>query len=713
MSSDWRDAVLVQMARLLAAIALLPVLVGVFADPKGFLPFLPLAVGLVAAAIWAGWGRSLSVAARSWLMSLPLVLIGSISAYRLGPNVGVGLILAMATIVIGLVRGAVAGLAALVLTAACLLVFGYAGHVLWSAYVLAHQDQALYWVRSVIMYVGSTGIILLFVTRTVRRLDTTLDDHEVAEAQLRAQDEKLRLALEAAAVGTWSLDVDTRLFTWDRGAPLAAPPDTVAELLERVPADDRGRVMAALEDALSGRTEELRVEHLLISPDGGEAHVELRGRRHGAGAIVGTLVDVTERRHRDERRVAAQAALLRLSTSEAASRGDLEAAVREITATGVHLLGVERCSVWFLRAGDDTLECLDQFNRTSGRHERGELLRADAYPTYFAALRRQRTVAAHDARNDERTRELHAYLAHHGIAAMLDSPIHAGGCLAGVVCHEHVGDAARRWSPDEESDAGSLADCAARALHASERARAEKGLRRAYDQLAHVTWRMEAAKEDERRHIARELHDELGQSLTAIKLNLKLIAPALDGDAAATARLEEAGAIVDGSIRAMRELSRAMRPPLLDEVGLVPALQGFVDEQARRSPLEFRLTAPPGMARRTPELDIAAFRIVQEAVTNVLRHADARSVSIDLDATGDSLGLVVRDDGRGFDVDEVLGRIEDGSHLGLVGMRERARALGGRFDVSSTPGRGTEIRVVLRIGRVGPEGPQGQAGGVA
>jgi signal transduction histidine kinase len=409
---------------------------------------------------------------------------------------------------------------------------------------------------------------------------------------------------------------------------------------------------------------------------------------------------VHPRRRREEGRAQIQSALLRLSTSQAASRGDLEAAAREITTTGVDLLDVERCGVWFLRREDDaTLECLDLYCRTTAQHASGETLRAESYPAYFAALRRQRTVAAHDAGSDERTRELGAYLAEHRITAMLDSPIHAGGRLVGVVCHEHVGTAPRRWSSDEESTAGSLADCAARALDASERSRAERDLRRAYDQLARVTWRMEAAKEEERRHIARELHDELGQSLTAIKLNLALLAAG--ADASARARLEETTGIVDASIRATRELSRAMRPPLLDEVGLVAALRAFVDEQARRSSLAFRLFAPTALGRGAPELEIAAFRIVQEAVTNVLRHAEASSVSIELTGADQSLGLVVRDDGRGFDTDAIFGRIEDGHHLGLVGMRERARALGGRFDVSSTAGQGTEIRVVLPTGQGG------------
>jgi len=220
----------------------------------------------------------------------------------------------------------------------------------------------------------------------------------------------------------------------------------------------------------------------------------------------------------------------------------------------------------------------------------------------------------------------------------------------------------------------------------------ERSIKHAYVQLGQLTRRLEAAKEDERRHIARELHDELGQALTAVKLNLQLLA---QGRGTAADRLRESTEMVDRSIQAVRELSRGMRPPLLDEIGLVPALQAFLDEQARRSGIAFELKAPPADGRGPPEIEIAAFRIVQEAVTNVVRHAEARRVSVRVGRSDRALDIAVRDDGRGFDVDGALAR---GGHLGLVGMRERASALGGTFALRSAAGEGTEVRVRLPAG---------------
>jgi two-component system, NarL family, nitrate/nitrite sensor histidine kinase NarX len=123
-------------------------------------------------------------------------------------------------------------------------------------------------------------------------------------------------------------------------------------------------------------------------------------------------------------------------------------------------------------------------------------------------------------------------------------------------------------------------------------------------------------------------------------------------------------------------------------------MQSFVDEQARASGMELKLDAPAPPPRASTEIETAAFRVVQEAVTNALRHAGATHVDVALRA-GDHLEIVVRDDGGGFDASAALAQ-KDG-HLGLVGMRERARALGGQFAVRSTPGRGTEVRVELPL----------------
>jgi signal transduction histidine kinase len=239
---------------------------------------------------------------------------------------------------------------------------------------------------------------------------------------------------------------------------------------------------------------------------------------------------------------------------------------------------------------------------------------------------------------------------------------------------------------------------AAQALEQLQRADAERGaretdLRIAYERLAQLHQKLEATKEEERRSLSRELHDELGQTLTALKLRLQL-GPSADGALGHT----EPIALVDDLISRVRKISVDLRPPLLDEVGLVSALRVYLEAQAAVSGLSIDLEADEAVRaaapRLPPDTEIACFRVVQESVTNALRHAGARRLRVRIVRTGRRVALSIRDDGRGFDpatLDEAAAR----GHLGVLGMRERIRARGGRFTVTSAPGAGTEIDVEL------------------
>ena len=217
-------------------------------------------------------------------------------------------------------------------------------------------------------------------------------------------------------------------------------------------------------------------------------------------------------------------------------------------------------------------------------------------------------------------------------------------------------------------------------------------LRSAYDELAELTRKLETAKEEERRRVARELHDDLGQELTVLKLGLKAGKPTPFSDPVR---------IVDGLIVKVRELSRALRPALLDEVGLAPALGAYLEEQSTISGVAMVLEAPGFDQRLSGDLEIALFRLVQEAVTNALRHAEPKRLSVRIGRTNGTLGLRIEDDGRGFGGPEALARAAHDGHVGVVGMRERVRALGGTFRIHSEPGKGTSIEVELPLGQPG------------
>jgi signal transduction histidine kinase len=212
----------------------------------------------------------------------------------------------------------------------------------------------------------------------------------------------------------------------------------------------------------------------------------------------------------------------------------------------------------------------------------------------------------------------------------------------------------------------------------------------AYDELAGLHRRLESSKEEERRLIARELHDDLGQSLTVLKLGLKT---------GKSTPFSDPLRVVDGLIVKVRELSRALRPPLLDEIGLAPALGAYLEEQSTVSGVIMDLDAGGFDGRLASELEIACFRIVQEAVTNALRHAEARRLKVRLEHSPATLRLEIEDDGRGFAGLPALVQAAIEGHIGIIGMRERVRALNGTFQIRSQPNKGTSIEVTMPLAK--------------
>jgi signal transduction histidine kinase/ligand-binding sensor domain-containing protein len=229
-----------------------------------------------------------------------------------------------------------------------------------------------------------------------------------------------------------------------------------------------------------------------------------------------------------------------------------------------------------------------------------------------------------------------------------------------------------------------------------QREKARRELGEAYERLTRLTRRLEAAKEDERRTIARELHDEMGPSLTAVIINLQLLAEDRD-PARKSRRIHDTIGLVDRMVDRIRDLSLDLRPPLLDELGLVPALKGYLEGQADRAGIEIEVVESTPTDDLPPETEIAAFRVVQEAVTNVIRHADASLATVTIGQSGGGLELAVRDDGVGFDLRATMERAAAGKALGLLGMQERVRMLDGEIRIDSQPGRGTHIRVSLPV----------------
>jgi signal transduction histidine kinase len=202
-----------------------------------------------------------------------------------------------------------------------------------------------------------------------------------------------------------------------------------------------------------------------------------------------------------------------------------------------------------------------------------------------------------------------------------------------------------------------------------------------------VSQRILEAREDERRRIARGLHEDLGQTLTALRLNLQRLSPSDDASL-----VEESITLVDDSLARVRALSVELRPSVLDDLGLGAAVEWYAKRSAERAGYTVVVDNELNSARLPELIETAGFRIIQQALTNIARHANARRVRITLVRAPHELELSVRDDGRGFDVAGARARAEAGESLGLLDMRETALLAGGTLSLSSSVGRGTTVR---------------------
>jgi signal transduction histidine kinase len=209
-------------------------------------------------------------------------------------------------------------------------------------------------------------------------------------------------------------------------------------------------------------------------------------------------------------------------------------------------------------------------------------------------------------------------------------------------------------------------------------------------ELSALSTHLQELSEKERSELARNLHDELGGLLTAAKMDLSWLQSRVP-EPALQERLTQLGGVLDEAMDLKRRVVEDLRPSLLDHFGLPTALRAYVDAACAKAGLSAALSLAEEGATMPRETAIALFRIVQEGVTNVIRHAQARSLALRLALEGDTWRFTLSDDGHGFDTADAGLR---GSH-GLTGMRQRVRALGGRLEIESRPGAGTTLRVTI------------------
>jgi PAS domain S-box-containing protein len=232
----------------------------------------------------------------------------------------------------------------------------------------------------------------------------------------------------------------------------------------------------------------------------------------------------------------------------------------------------------------------------------------------------------------------------------------------------------------------------------TERVRAEEDLRRSREELRELSAAAHSIREQEQRRMAREIHDELGQSLTALKMDVAWMLGNLSaGSPSLTEKLDTMQAQLDETVAATRRISADLRPLMLDDLGLIPAAEWLAQTFSERSGIPCKLhIRPPDIELAEPHAS-TLYRILQESLTNVARHAKASEVDVVIEQTDGALTLSVKDDGRGFSQAEARAQ----KTYGLLGVRERTLLLGGDASVTSEPGRGTtvDVRIPVKAGK--------------
>lgn len=224
----------------------------------------------------------------------------------------------------------------------------------------------------------------------------------------------------------------------------------------------------------------------------------------------------------------------------------------------------------------------------------------------------------------------------------------------------------------------------------TERKSAENQIKQSYEQIRRLTEHLQNIREEERAHIAREIHDELGQQLTVLKMDASWLINELSAsDDTVKEKIKDLLELLDSTVNTVRRISSELRPSLLDDMGLVPAMEWHLKEFGKRMNLKTKLTVSEQEPLFTDSIKTGLFRIFQESLTNVARHANAKKVEVDLKEEDGQIVLSIKDDGLGFEKEKAAGK----KTLGILGMKERSFMMGGSYQINSIPGEGVLVVV--------------------
>ncbi|MBC7867384.1 MAG: sensor histidine kinase, partial [Gloeobacteraceae cyanobacterium ES-bin-316] len=223
---------------------------------------------------------------------------------------------------------------------------------------------------------------------------------------------------------------------------------------------------------------------------------------------------------------------------------------------------------------------------------------------------------------------------------------------------------------------------------------AEEALNKSHEQLRQLATHLEKVRETERTHIAREIHDELGQQLTGLKMDISWLNRKIKNqDVEVHAKISETIQLIDTTVKTVRRIATELRPSILDDLGLLAALEWQTEEFEKRFEIKSVFKSNVLEANVNADLATGIFRIYQECLTNVLRHSEAGQVKSFLQIKNDVLRLTITDDGKGFIAKDIANK----KTLGLLGMKERTNLLGGSYEITSMPGEGTSVLITVPL----------------
>lgn len=541
-------------------------------------------------------------------------------------------------------------------------------------------------------------------TRTGNVIESTWADFPLSDGssmkfgidvtERKRAEEKFRLLMESIDESIWSLTPDLEQVILINPAGERLVGRTLESLraprawVECVHPEDRERVWNAARDGSAIG------DFRIVRPDGSIrwAHSRLVQMRDPSGTVIsfsGVTQDVTERKQAEEERerllARSEDALARLHaiesiTDAALGHMALDDLLKELLARLRSALQTDICSVMLFDEVQNSLMVRAIDGVPMSRIAAAGSRVPSPSPIWRRLTKDRRPVILDDALADATpewrewiTKLLGQIGSSMGVPLVVEEKL-IGTVVAGSTMH-------RRFTEDELDLLRVVADRVAPPI---ERARLLERLHAGRERLETLSRRLLAVQEEERRRVAIELHDELGQVLTAVKINLESI----------PTQIAHAVESVDRAMQTTRDLALDLRPAMLDDLGLAAALRWYADRFAKQTHIEMHL-AVEEIADLPPALATASFRVVQEALTNVARHASAKHVWLEVRRTSRGLELAVRDDGVGFDVDAARDRATHGASLGLLGMEERVTLAGGSIEIHSTAGTGTAIRVLF------------------